>query len=152
MDYFSVQQASKMLGLSPGRLRHWEKIQFVTRSIRNDQGSFYSFQDLLSLKAASELISGGVSLKQVARSLDIIRKKFPEIKNLSELKFFSKHNRLFMRYNGLSFDPVSGQMLLNFEEEQKTIAKTFPSRHRGKDHLFWFEYGLRYDVEGKWQL
>ena len=152
MDYFTVKQASKMLGISPQRLRHWEKIQFIARSIQNEKGSFYSFQDVLSLKAAGELISGGVSLQQVAGSLEMIRRRFPEIKSLSELKFFSKENRLLMRYNGLSFDPVTGQMLLNFEDQQPAVTKDFKSPRKEKDHLFWFEYGLRYDIEGKWQL
>src|SRR5689334_13329084 len=80
MDSFTLNQASKMLGISARRLLHWEKIQFVTRSICNEQGSFYSFQDLVSLRAASALISGGIALQQVIRSLELIKKKFPEVK------------------------------------------------------------------------
>src|ERR1043166_864786 len=116
MEYFTVKQASRMLGISPQRLRRWEKIQFVPRSLLTDKGAFYSFQDLISLKAAAELISGGISLQQVTRSLDFIKKKFPEIKNLSELKFFSQNNMLLMRYNGMSFNPITGQLLLSFED------------------------------------
>ena len=152
MDAFTLHQASKMLGISPRRLLHWEKIQFVTRSIQNQQGSFYSFQDLVSLRAAAELISGGISLQQVIRSLELIKKKFPEIKRISELKFFSHRNTLMMRYNGLSFDPVNGQLLMTFEEEQLTAPKSFKPPKQERNHLFWFEYGLRYDIEGKWQL
>lgn len=152
MDYFTVKQASKLVGISPRRLRHWEKIQFIPRSFQNDQGSFYSFQDLVSLKAAAELISGGISLQQVTRSLELIRIKFPEIKSLSELKFFAKQNTLLMRYNGLSFDPVSGQLLMSFEDPQLVEPKNFRTTKKERDHLFWFEYGLRYDIEGKWQL
>jgi hypothetical protein len=35
------------------------------------------------------LISGGVSLREIARSLEMIKKKFPEITSLSQLKFYS---------------------------------------------------------------
>jgi tetratricopeptide (TPR) repeat protein len=152
MEYFTIRQASKMLGIAPARLRRWEKIEFVPRSVQNENGSFYSFQDLIGLKAAAELIAGGISLQQVARSLDLIRKKFPELKNLSELKFFAKDRTLLMRYNGLSFDPVDGQLLLNFEEETRAEPKSFKNNREDKNHLFWFEYGLRYDIEGKWKL
>jgi len=152
MDHFIVKQASKMLGIAPRRLQHWEKIQFVPRSVQNENGSFYSFQDLVSLKAANELISGGIPLKQVTHSLDIIKKKFPEIRNLSELKFFAQNNTLFMRYNGMSFDPVTGQLVMSFNDQMPAISATFKTSGEEKNHLFWFEYGLRYDIEGKWQL
>jgi len=141
-----------MLGISPRRLRHWEKIQFISRSVTNEQGAFYSFQDLVSLRAAAALISGGISLQQVIRSLDLIRKKFPEIQGISELKFFSHQNTLMMRYNGLSFDPVNGQLLMNFEDQGTAVPKNFKAPKQERNHLFWFEYGLRYDIEGKWQL
>ncbi|PWT93336.1 MAG: hypothetical protein C5B54_01985, partial [Acidobacteria bacterium] len=117
MDYFNFQQASRLLGISPRRLRHWEKIGFIPRSIETIDGSFYSFQDLISLKAATELISGGISLQQVTRSLELIRKKFPEIENLSQLKFFARKNILLMRYNGECFDPMTGQLLMSYEED-----------------------------------
>lgn len=152
MDSFTLNQASRMLGISPRRLRHWEKIDFICRSIKNDQGLFYSFQDLVSLRAAAALISGGISLQQVIRSIDLIKKKFPEIKGISELKFFSHHNTLMMRYNGLSFDPVNGQLLMSFEDREQTTPATFKAPKQETNHLFWFEYGLRYDIEGKWQL
>ena len=141
-----------MLGISPRRLRRWEKIQFIPRSIQNEKGSFYSFQDLISLKAAAELISGGISLQQVIRSIELIKKKFPEIKSISELKFFSHNSMLLMRYNGLSFHPVTGQLLMNFENESPPAPKSFKIKSQERNHIFWFEYGLRYDIEGKWQL
>jgi tetratricopeptide (TPR) repeat protein len=152
MDSFTLNQASKMLGISSRRLRHWEKIEFIGRSIHNEQGAFYSFQDLVSLRAAAALISGGISLQQVIRSLDLIKKKFPEIQGISELKFFSHQNTLMMRYNGISFDPVNGQLLMSFEEQEPVAPKNFKPNKQERNHLFWFEYGLRYDIEGKWQL
>jgi tetratricopeptide (TPR) repeat protein len=152
MDYFTIRQASRLLSVSPRRLRRWEKIGFIARSIQSENGTFYSFQDLISLKAAVELLSSGISLQQVTRSLEIIKKKFPEIKSLSELKFYSQNNNLMMKYNGTTFDPNSGQMTMNFEEEAAPSATTFKKARAEKNHLFWFEYGLRYDVEGKWEL
>lgn len=152
MEYFTTNQASKLLGISSRRLRHWEKIQFVPRSVQNDKGIFYSFQDLVSLKAAHELITAGISLQQVTRSLDMIRKKFPDLKNLSELKFFAHNKTLLMRYNGMSFDPITGQFLMNFETDAVPLPKNFKTFKEEKNHLFWFEYGLRYDIEGKWKL
>lgn len=124
----------------------------MPRSVQTERGMFYSFQDLVSLKAAAELISGGISLQQVTRSLEEIKKRFPEIKSLSQLKFFSRNGLLFMRYNGISFDPVSGQMLMDFEQQIAIEPTSFKSPKKEKNHLFWFEYGLRYDIEGKWEL
>jgi len=141
-----------MLGISPQRLRRWEKIRFIPRSIQIEQAFFYSFQDLISLKAAMELISGGISLQQVTRSLELIRKKFPEVKNLSEMKFFAHNQTLMMRYNGLTFDPVDGQLLMNFDTETTMKPASFKNPRTEKNYTFWFEYGLRYDIEGKWQL
>ncbi len=152
MDYFTVKQAARMLGISPRRLRHWEKIQFVPRSIHTEEGAFYTFQDLISLKAAAELISGGISLQQVTKSLEMIKKKFPNIRNLSELKFFSQNNMLFMRHNGMSFHPITGQLLLDFEDQKPAVSTQFKNPHQEKNHMFWFEYGLRCDIEGKWQV
>ncbi len=140
-----------MLGFPTRRLLHWEKIGFITRSIQNQEGSFYSFQDLISLRAAGELISGGIALKQVVSSLELIRKKFPEVKGISELKFFAHNKTLMMRYNGLTFDPVNGQLLMNFDEGGTFAPKDFKTPQKERNHLFWFESGLRYDIEGKWR-
>jgi tetratricopeptide (TPR) repeat protein len=152
MDFFTLSQAAKMLGISPQRLRRWEKIQFIPRSVHKEDGSYYSFQDLISLKAASELIAGGISLQQVLRSIELIKQKFPEIKGINELKFFCQNNTLLMRYNGLSFHPITGQLLMNFENELPVAPRSFKAKTAEKNHMFWFEYGLRYDIEGKWQL
>ena len=152
MENFTIRHASRLVGISTRRLRHWEKIQFIPRSVQTDKGLFYSFQDLVGLKAAAELLSGGVSLQQVTRSMEEIKKRFPEIRSLSELKFFSRNNTLFMRFNGMSLDPVSGQMVMDFEEQQAIEPTSFRSKKKEKDHLFWFEYGLRHDVEGKWEI
>lgn len=154
MEHFTLRHASKLIGISPRRLRHWEKIDFISRSIQTDKDSFYSFQDLISLKAAAELISGGISLQQVTRTLEEIKKRFPEITTLSQLRFFCRNGMLFMKYNGSSFEPVSGQMLMDFDQQPPPEPTSFksPKKEKERNHLFWFEYGLRYDVEGKWEL
>jgi tetratricopeptide (TPR) repeat protein len=152
MDYFNIRYASRLLGISTSRLRHWEKIHFLSRSIQTDAGCFYSFQDLVSLKAAIELIAGGVSLREIARTLEMIRKKFPEIQSLSQLKFFSKNNTLFMRYDGNTFNPLTGQLQMNFEDNLTPPAAVFKATSKEKKYLFWFEYGLRYDIEGRYDL
>src|SRR5213593_4592036 len=57
-----------------------------------------------------------------------------------------------MRHNGVSIDPLSGQLILTFEEQKPAISAKFKNANEEKNHLFWFEYGLRYDIEGKWPL
>jgi tetratricopeptide (TPR) repeat protein len=58
-----------------------------------------------------------------------------------------------MRYNGVTLNPVTGQIQMNFEESFASPATTFKAqKKKEKNHIFWFEYGLRYDIEGKWEL
>lgn len=57
----SEDQASRLTGLSVGRLRYWQKTQFFRPSFHNDPserfGRLYSFRDIVSLRTIAILLN-----------------------------------------------------------------------------------------------
>ena len=75
-DVYTLRDAAKVFGLSESRLRHWERSNFIVRSVHQGRLRFYSFEDLISIRAAKELLDEGVPLQSVRRSVEVFAARF----------------------------------------------------------------------------
>lgn len=115
-DLFTGTEVAKLLGLSKTRLRSLDRSGVVSPSGRRRGRRAYTFTDIIALRAARDLFQKKVRLRDVARAVDAIRASIPRvIRPLAELRVVSDGTRVVVKTDGVSFEPVTGQMLLDFD-------------------------------------
>ena len=115
-DVYSVRDAAKLFSLSPNRLRYWERSGFIARSVQAGAQRYYSFEDLIGIRAAKELLDEGVGLQAVRRSVEALRASLPRVaRPLSSLRIVAEGHSLLVRDDRGTYEPQTGQLRLDFE-------------------------------------
>jgi len=115
-DVFSGTEVCRLLGLTQGRLRSLDRSGIVSPSGRRRGRRAYTFTDLIALRAAKGLLDRKVRLRDVSRAVEALRRTLPSVERpLSELRIVSDGERLVVKSEEGSYEPLTGQMLLDFE-------------------------------------
>ena len=115
-DLFNRREVAKLLGVSEARLRSLDRAKIVTPSGQRGKQRAYTFQDLIALRATCELLEHRVRLRDVARAIGALRTTLPRVtRPLQELRIVGDGRRVVVRSSTGSFEPVTGQMVLDFE-------------------------------------
>jgi tetratricopeptide (TPR) repeat protein len=76
----------------------------------------YTFQDLIALRATRELLEHRVRLRDVARAIGVLRATLPRVtRPLQQLRIVGDGRRVVVRSDSGTFEPLTGQMVLDFE-------------------------------------
>jgi tetratricopeptide (TPR) repeat protein len=115
-DLFTLTEVAKLLGVSTGRLRSLDKNRIVTPSGRRRGRRAYTFQDVIALRAARDLLARKVRLRDVAKAITKIREALPRVtRPLSELSIVSDGRQVVVRTDAGVYEPATGQMMLDFD-------------------------------------
>jgi DNA-binding transcriptional MerR regulator len=118
-DVFSAREVAKLLGLSVAKLRSLEKAEIVVPSATRKGRKAYTFQDLIALRATHDLLAQKVRVKDVAAAIGALRRALPRVtRPLLELRIVSDGRRVIVQAQGATFEPVSGQMMLDFRVDR----------------------------------
>lgn len=117
-DVFSPREVAKLLGLTAARLRSLDKAQIVSPSAMRNGRRAYTFQDLIALRATHDLLARRVRVKDVAQAIGALRRALPRVtRPLQELRIVSDGRKVVVQAEDGTFEPVSGQMVLDFRVE-----------------------------------
>ena len=133
-EQFSRPQIRRILGISAQQLTAWERQGLIrpacpsqpARPARQNRSSRsqdrrYTFADIVTLKTLLELRRNHVPLARIRSSLASLKEKLAGIENpLSELQIKSLGQGLTVYFQGRQMEPLTGQLLLNFEPDRKT--------------------------------
>ncbi len=115
-DLFTRAEVAKLLGVSPARLRSLDRAKVVCPSGQRGALRAYTFQDLIALRATRELLAHRVRLRDVARAIGALRRVLPRVtRPLQELRIVGDGRRVIVRAEEGSFEPLTGQMVLDFQ-------------------------------------
>lgn len=115
-DLFSGTEVCRLLGLTRGQLRSLDRTGVVSPSGRRRGRRAYTFSDLIALRTASHLIEHKVRLRDVARAVGKLKSALPKVtRPLSELRVVSDGSKVVVRAQDGTFEPCTGQMLLDFD-------------------------------------
>lgn len=118
-DVFSMAEVARLTGLSLARLRKLDQAGVVSPSSRVSGRRSYTFRDLVVLRMVQGLLARKVKVADVAEAVQALRGKLPKaIRSLTELRIVSDGRRVVVRAADGSFEPLTGQMLLDFEVKQ----------------------------------
>lgn len=142
-----------MLDISSRQLRSWENQKFVSSS-----GSF-TFSDLLALRTLIELRQNKIPAAQIREALHALRKRLSDVHNpLTELRIYSQGKKIQVQFEGQRMEPISGQLLLDFDAAEinkllsfptQTAKESFAEKHKSRREAeHWFEKGLELEQTG----
>jgi tetratricopeptide (TPR) repeat protein len=113
---FSRREVAQLLGVSAARLRSLDRTRIVSPSGQRGKQRAYTFQDLIALRATRELLQHRIRLRDVARAIGALRATLPRVtRPLQELRIVGDGRRVVVRSDAGSFEPLTGQMVLDFQ-------------------------------------
>ena len=115
-DVYTQTEVARLLGMTRSRLRSLDRAGVVSPTGRRKGRRAYTFNDIIALRAARDLLVNKVRLRDVARAITRIRETLPRVvRPLSELRIASDGQQVVVNTDEGKCEPVSGQMLLNFD-------------------------------------
>lgn len=151
---YSRSEVCRLLGLRHGVLESWEKHGFVAKA------ETYAFRDLVALKALRQLRRNRYSAEKIKLVLASLRKRLSAIQNpLTELNIYTDGRRLAVQVDGQKMEAMSGQLLLNFDQQEIKRLLTFPGQRaeetlaeemaqRQREAKRWFDQGIELEQSG----
>jgi tetratricopeptide (TPR) repeat protein len=150
MSGYSTNDVAELLGLSPAKVRSLARAgRLSTR--RGSRGQYqFSFQDIVLLRTAQELLDARVPPRRVWRALRSLRQQLPNGRPLTAVRIAAQGDRVVVRDKDTSWHPESGQVTFDFSvsEMARQVAPLAREAARsartaadvGSDD--WFQIGL----------
>jgi tetratricopeptide (TPR) repeat protein len=111
---YTFAGAAKILEVPESKLRYWAQVGFVGPSVRRGGKQLFTFQDLVSVKAAKELVDRGFKPADVRKAIDQVRTSLPHVdRPLDRIRVAFDGTRLVVMEDGEAFEP-SGQRVFDF--------------------------------------
>jgi tetratricopeptide (TPR) repeat protein len=115
-DMFTKSEIARLLDISPARLRTLDRAGIVSPSGRRNGKRAYTFSDLIALRTAQALLAQNVRLRDVTRAVGALTRALPRVtRPLAELRIVSDGQRVVVKTQDGAFEPLTGQMVLDFE-------------------------------------
>jgi DNA-binding transcriptional MerR regulator len=152
-DLYSTADVAKLFDLKESRLRSWAKSGFITPSATVGKKQLYTFQDLVSVRAAKALLERGVPQKRVKDSVDAIRRTLPKVtRPLAELRVTEEGGSVVMRDRLGAFVPTTGQQVIDFDvsavrDDVVRVLRTGPTAEARRSAYEHYLEGCRLDED-----
>jgi tetratricopeptide (TPR) repeat protein len=106
--------AAKILDIAESKLRYWAQVGFVGPSERRGGKPVFSFQDLVSVKAAKELTERGFKASEIRKAIEEVRASLPHLdRPLDRMRVAFDGTKLVIVDAGNAYEP-SGQKVFDF--------------------------------------
>ena len=150
---YTRKEVCRLLKIDPRQLRSWERQRLIAERAE------YRFSDLLALKRLLTLRDGNLSSRALKQALDAVRSKLGDGGDPGDVRLYKDGRRVRVQIGKQKMEPLSGQLLFDFAEEE--IAKIFywPGSHKTVTSVAqrvrnkleadrWFERGLELEQTG----
>jgi tetratricopeptide (TPR) repeat protein len=149
VDGYTSRDVAAMLGLSVREVRSYAG--FLS-SGRDERGEYrFTFQDLVLLRTAKELVASRVPPARVKRALAQLRRQLPSNRPLSAVRFSADGRGILVRDGETLWNPDSGQVVFAFIAEAEAGHRFGARSDRGAidplDAGEWHALGL--ELEGE---
>lgn len=136
-------------------MRAWERQDLVPPS------DSYAFNDVLALQSLRKLRQHRVPWQQVRAAIQALRTELRGVRNpLTAVRVFVDGKRMGVQIEGRKMEPITGQLLLDFDKQELSRLLAFPSqekeekrkelaeRLRKQEAERWFQRGLDLELAG----
>ena len=114
-ELFSIRDVSRLFAIQESRLRYWMQSGFVGPTVRKGGRFYYTFTDLIGVKAAKDLLAAGLTVQQVRKNLVSLRSALPADANpAARLRICSDGDTVVALADDVAFEPRTGQVVMAF--------------------------------------
>lgn len=118
MEQFTRREVLRIVRLTEKQLAYWERLGLV-RPRKHWGQKFYGFPDLISLRTVKQLTDQRVPARRLRRAVDALKHQLGAVEApLTELRILSDGRRIVVEHQGVQLEPLSGQLLLNFDTQE----------------------------------
>lgn len=151
MKLYTTRDVAHLLGWSEAQVRSHARVGYLAPARGPRNGYRFSFQDLVLLRAAKALCLARLGPRRVRRALRALARELPAGRSLSGLRLCSDGGRVVVRDGRDSWQPESGQLVLDFEVAELAgraapVARRLIHRARRSDQPLtaeqWYTLGL----------
>ncbi len=115
IELYSIRDVSRILAVQESRLRYWTQVGFVGPTVRKGGRFYYTFCDLVAVKAAKDLLVADVPLQKARKAVDGLRKVLPnDTHPTSKLRVCSDGETIVALADDVAFEPIGGQVVMAF--------------------------------------
>lgn len=135
IELFSIRDLARIFALQESRLRYWMQTGFVGPTVRKGGKFYYRFADVVAVKAAKDLLEAGLTLQQVRKNLDALRRVFPQdTMPTARLRICSDGETIVALDEDTAFVPMTGQLVMAFTVPSLSarIAEVIPLHSAGR--------------------
>ena len=114
MTGFTTRHVAEILGLTEERVRSFARSGLLEAGRGPGNAYRFTFQDIVLLRAARELIDQDVPSRRVRAALRSLRAQLPQGRPLSGVRVSAMGDRVIVRDEDTAWDPETGQVALDF--------------------------------------
>ena len=115
IELYSIRDVARILAVQESRLRYWMQTGFVGPTVRKGGRFYYTFTDVVAVKAAKDLLAAEIPLQRVRKSVEALKKALPnDTHPTSKLRVCSDGNTIVALQDDVAFEPVGGQVVMAF--------------------------------------
>jgi tetratricopeptide (TPR) repeat protein len=141
-----------MVNVTERQLRAWEKQGLVK------PGESFGFSDILALKTLRKLRELKIAPARIRQAVASLKSKLDHIDYpLAQLRITAEGRRITVHIAGTRMEPISGQLLLDFDSNEIEKLRSFPVKTEesraipaGQEQVseHWFQRGLALEESG----
>ncbi|HEU0036453.1 MAG TPA: tetratricopeptide repeat protein [Kofleriaceae bacterium] len=115
IELYSVRDVSRILAIQESRLRYWMQTGFVGPTVRKGGRFYYTFCDLVAVKAAKDLTATGMPLQKVRKNIEALKKALPDDAHpTTKLRVCCDGETIVALADDVAFQPIGGQVVMAF--------------------------------------
>jgi tetratricopeptide (TPR) repeat protein len=115
IELYSIRDVSRILAVQESRLRYWMQTGFVGPTVRKGGRFYYTFTDLVAVKAAQDLLATGMPLQRVRKNVDALKHALPDDTHPhSKLRVCCDGETIVALADDVAFQPIGGQLVMAF--------------------------------------
>jgi len=114
MKGYTTREVAEVLGLPTSKILGWTRSGLLTPERSSSGAYLFSFQDIVLLRAARELLDADVPARRVKAALEALREQLPVGRPLSAVHISAFGDRVLVRDEDAVWEPDSGQLQMDF--------------------------------------
>lgn len=132
-ELYSVREAAKVFGMTEARLRYWMQTGIVAASVRQGGRFYYTFRDLVMLKAARDMMAAQLSMPAMRKHLLTLAQLLRDLGTGAHVRVCCDGETLVAVQGDRAYDPPSGKIMVAFSlaSLREHVAETLSDREGG---------------------